>query len=153
LYRRGLYTFWCRTFLQPSLQAFDAATREECSVERVNSNTPLQALALLNDPTYVEAARALAEKTLREGGPGVKNRIEWEFSRTLSRSPEPQELKIFQDLYRKQITRYTNDQLAAAKLIKAGESPVPGDLKVPELAAWTSVSRVLLNLHETITRY
>src|SRR5262245_60824354 len=95
LYRRGLYTFWCRTFLQPSLQAFDAASREECTVERVNSNTPMQALALLNDPTYVEAARVLAEKTLREGGPGVKERIEWSFSRAMARKPEPQEFKLF----------------------------------------------------------
>jgi len=153
LYRRGLYSFWCRTFLQPSLQAFDAASREECTVERVNSNTPMQALALLNDPTYVEAARVLAEKTLREGGPAVKDRIEWSFSRTLARKPEPQEFQIFKDLYRKQIDRYTRDKTAAEKLITVGESPVPKDLPVAEIAAWTSVSRVLLNLHETITRY
>ncbi len=153
LYRRGLYSFWCRTFLQPSLQAFDAASREECTVERVNSNTPMQALALLNDPTYVEAARALAEKTLREGGPGVKERIEWSFSRTLARKPEPQEYQLFKDLYHKQIDRYTRDTTAAEKLISTGESPVPKDLPLSEVAAWTSVSRVLLNLHETITRY
>jgi hypothetical protein len=153
LYRRGLYSFWCRTFLQPSLQAFDAASREECTVERVNSNTPMQALALLNDPTYVEAARVLAEKTLREGGPGVKERIEWSFSRALARKPEPREFKLFNDLYRKQIDRYTRDKSAAEKLISVGESPAPTDLPVSEVAAWTSVSRVLLNLHETITRY
>jgi hypothetical protein len=153
LYRRGLYTFWCRTFLQPSLQAFDAASREECTVERVNSNTPMQALALLNDPTYVEAARVLAEKTLREGGTGVKERIEWSFSRALARKPEPQEFKLFKELYLKQIDRYTRDTAAAEKLINVGESPVPTDLPVSEVAAWTSLSRVLLNLHETITRY
>jgi hypothetical protein len=135
------------------LQAFDAASREECTVERVNSNTPMQALALLNDPTYVEAARVLAEKTLREGGPGVKDRIEWSFSRALARKPEPQEFQLFKDLYRKQIDRYTHDTAAAEKLISVGESPVPKDLPVSEIAAWTSVSRVLLNLHETITRY
>src|SRR6266446_3663473 len=153
LYRRGLYTFWCRTFLQPSLQAFDAASREECTVERINSNTPLQALALLNDPTYVEAARSLAEHILREGGRDVKQRIDWTFARALARKPNARELKLLSDLYQKQIARYTKDKLAAEKLISAGEAPVPTDLEAPEMAAWTSVSRVVLNLHETITRY
>jgi len=153
LYRRGLYTFWCRTFLQPSMQAFDAASREECSVERINSNTPLQALALLNDVTYVEAARSLAEHILREGGRDMKQRIDWAFARALARKPNAQESKLLSDLYRKQIARYTKDKLAAEKLISAGDAPVPKDLDVPEMAAWTSVSRVVLNLHETITRY
>ena len=153
LYRRGLYSFWCRTFLQPSLQAFDAASREECTVERVNSNTPMQALALLNDPTYVEAARVLAEKVIREAGPGVKEKIDWSFNRALARKPEAQELKLLKNLYYKQIDRYTKDTLAAEKLISAGETPVPKDLPISEVAAWTSVSRVILNLHETITRY
>jgi len=153
LYRRGLYSFWCRTFLQPSLQAFDAASREECTVERGNSNTPMQALALLNDPTYVEAARVLAEKVIREAGSGVKERIDWSFSRALARKPEAQELKLLKNLYHKQIDRYTRDTLAAEKLISAGETPVPKDLPISEVAAWTSVSRVILNLHETITRY
>ena len=153
LYRRGLYTFWCRTFLQPSMQAFDAASREECTVERINSNTPLQALALLNDPTYVEAARSLAEHILREGGRDVSQRIDWTFARALARKPNAQEFRLVSDLYRKQIARYTKDKLAAEKLISAGEARVPSDLEVPEMAAWTSVSRVVLNLHETITRY
>jgi hypothetical protein len=153
LYRRGLYTFWCRTFLQPSMQTFDAASREECTVERVNSNTPLQALALLNDPTYVEAARVLAEHVLREGGPELKTRLDWLLERALEREPRKPEFKLLSDLYRKQSDRYTRDTEAAKNLTSAGEWPVPKDLNVSELAAWTSLSRVVLNLHETITRY
>lgn len=152
-YRRGLYTFWCRTFLQPSMQAFDATSREECTVERVNSNTPLQALALLNDPTYVEAARVLAEQVVRKAGTNVADRINWTFMRALDRKPNPEELAVLDGFAHKQINRYATNPEDAGKLIGAGEWPVPKDLKAPELAAWTSISRVVLNLHETITRY
>ena len=152
-YRRGLYTFWCRTFLQPSVQAFDAPSREECTVERVNSNTPLQALALLNDPTYVEAARVLAEQVVRKAGTKVEDRINWAFMRVLDRKPNQEELEVLNGFARKQINRYATNPADAGKLIGAGEWPVPKDLKAPELAAWTSISRVVLNLHETITRY
>ncbi len=152
-YRRGLYTFWCRTFLQPSIQAFDAATREECSVERVNSNTPSQALALLNDPTYVEAARVLAEQVVRKAGTNVEDRINWTFMRALDRKPNAEEFQVLDGLARKQIDRYASHPEDATNLISAGEWAVPKDLKPQELAAWTSISRVVLNLHETITRY
>jgi len=135
------------------MQAFDAASREECTVERVNSNTPLQALALLNDPTYVEAARVFAEKVLREAGSDVKERIDWSFTRAVARKPNAREFKLLKDLYQKQIDRYTKDTKAAEKLISTGERPVPKDLPITEIAAWTSISRVILNLHETITRY
>src|SRR5436189_6083382 len=91
LYRRGLYTYWKRTFLHPSLLAFDAPSREECVVERPRSNTPLQALVLLNDPTYVEAARVLAERIMREGGPTVPRKLAWVFRRAVARDPSPQE--------------------------------------------------------------
>jgi len=152
-YRRGLYTFWCRTFAHTSLLAFDAPSREECTVERVNSNTPMQALALLNDPTYVEAARTLAEQVVRKGGVSVKDRINWTYLRTLDRKPTSEEFKLIYDLYQKQIDRYTHNPDNATKLISAGEHPVPKDLNPSEVAAWTSISRVVLNLHETITRY
>ncbi len=152
-YRRGLYTFWCRTFLQPSVQAFDAPSREECTVERVYSNTPLQALALLNDPTYVEAARVLAEQVVRKAGTNVEDRINWTFMRALDRKPNPEEFQVLNGFAHKQINRYATNPADAEKLIGAGEWPVPKDLKAPELAAWTSISRVVLNLHETITRY
>jgi hypothetical protein len=108
---------------------------------------------LLNDPTYVEAARVLAEHIVRSGGPDVKARLGWVFRRALARPPNPQEFKLLTDLYHEQINLYTRDTTSAQDLISAGESPVPKDLSVAEVAAWTSVSRVVLNLHETITRY
>lgn len=153
LYRRGLYTFWCRTFLQPSLQAFDAPGREECTIERVNSNTPLQALALLNDPTYVEAARSFAERIVRHGGAKLDDRIDWTFMQTLDRKPKPEEAELLRKLYDQEYAHYEHDATDAAELISVGERPVAKDLDKGELAAWTSVARVVLNLHETITRY
>src|SRR5665213_1228828 len=151
-YRRGLYTYWCRTFLQPSLQAFDAPSREECTIERVPSNTPLQALALLDDPTYVEAARGLAEQVVRQGGPKVDDRINWTFMRALDRKPNKEEADLLAQLYRGEYQRYATNVVEAKELLTNGDRPAPKDLNVPELAAWTSVSRVVLNLHETITR-
>jgi hypothetical protein len=153
LYRRGLYTFWCRTFLQPSLQAFDAPSREECTIDRVKSNTPLQALALLNDPTYVEAARTLGEEIVRQGGSKVDDRINWTFMRTLDRKPTKQEMELLGRLYEQEQAHYAGDAKDAKELISVGERPVPKDLNPGEVAAWTSVARVVLNLHETITRY
>jgi hypothetical protein len=152
-YRRGIYTFWCRTFAHTSLLAFDAPSREECTVERVNSNTPMQALALLNDPTYVEAARTLAEQVVRNAGHSVKDRINWTYMRALDRKPTSEEFKLLNALYQKQIDRYTHNPDNAGKLISAGDRPVPKDLNGSEVAAWTSICRVVLNLHETITRY
>ncbi len=152
-YRRGLYSFWCRTFLQPSMLAFDAPSREECTVERVNSNTPLQALALLNDPTFVECARVLAEHVLRDGGKNPQERINWIYKRALARTPNKDEYKLLSDLYTRQIERYTKNANNAEQLTSAGEYQAPKDLNIIELAAWTSISRVVLNLHETVTRY
>ena len=151
LYRRGLYTHWQRTFLQPSLLAFDAPTREEAVCERTRSNVPQQALTLLNDPTYVEAARVFAERIMR-GASVDGDRLEFAFRQALSRSPKQQEGKVLLDLLGKHRKEYMADPAAAAKLISAGDSPVPKDLNVTEWATWTSVARVILNLHETITR-
>ncbi len=154
LYRRGVYTHWQRTFLHPSLMAFDAPAREECTANRSPSNTPLQALALLNDPTYVEAARVFAEKILREGGPkaSFKTKLTWAFARALSRPPTRAEVKLLDGLYDRQRVRYAKDAPAARELTSVGEAPVARDLPLAELAAWTAVSRAILNLHETITR-
>ncbi|MCA1684375.1 MAG: DUF1553 domain-containing protein [Planctomycetia bacterium] len=152
LYRRGLYTYWCRTFLHPSLLAFDAPTREECTVQRPRSNTPLQALVLLNDPIYVEAARALAERALREGGGSTGSRVDWVYRAALSRHPRPAEASVLTGLLGRHLSQYRADRDAASALIRTGERPVPADLDPAELAAWTSVARVVLNLHETITR-
>jgi hypothetical protein len=152
LYRRGLYTFWQRTFLHPSLVAFDASTREECSASRVVSNTPMQALVLLNDPIFAEAARAFGERIMRQGGSTVDERLRFAFERALSRPPDAKETEILRRLYHSRRARYSTDRAAAERLIRVGEAPVPTDLDAAELAAWASVARAILNLHETITR-
>jgi mono/diheme cytochrome c family protein len=152
LYRRGLYTYWCRTFLHPSLLAFDAPTREECTVERTRSSTPLQALVLLNDPIYVEAARVLAEKIVKEGGKDTAARLDWAYRRAVSRGAKPDEVTLLTELYRKHLAEFQADRTAAEKAVTIGQSPLPKDMNIAELAAWTSVARVILNLHETITR-
>jgi hypothetical protein len=151
-YRRGLYTYWQRTFLHPSLAAFDAPSREECTVERARSNTPQQALVLLNDPTYVEAARSLAGRILTAGGGTTPERLEFAFRTVLVRSPRPEEAQVLTALLDKHRGEYAADRAAAERLLKVGDLVSPADLDPAELAAWTSVSRVLLNLHETITR-
>lgn len=152
-YRRGLYTHWQRTFLHPGMKVFDAPTREECSVERPRSNTPLQALVLLNDPTFVEAARTFAERILREGGSSVAERIDWAYREAVSRSADRRATQVLGGIYRKHRSEYDGDRLAAKQLLDMGQAPVPEDFDEAELAAWTSVARVILNLHETITRY
>lgn len=152
VYRRGLYTYWCRTFPHPSLIAFDAPSREECIVERPRSNTPLSALVLLNDPTYVEAARTLAERILKEGGAEPAQRIAWAYRQVVQRAPTEEETKLLVSLVARHLAQYQQDTAAADALIKIGDRPVPADQKPAELAAWTSLARVLLNLHETITR-
>ena len=150
-YRRGLYTYWCRTFLHPSLRAFDATTREECTVERPRSNTPLAALVLLNDPTYVEAARVLAERAMKVGeAPG--KRLQEIFRQVLSRQPSAQEAELLLALAEEHRKQYAEDKEAAQQLLNTGLKPRDETLDPAELAAWTSVSRAVLNLHETITR-
>ncbi|WP_010581641.1 PSD1 and planctomycete cytochrome C domain-containing protein [Schlesneria paludicola] len=152
LYRRGLYTHWQRQYLHPSLQAFDAPSREECTVDRPRSNTPLQSLVLLNDPSYVEAARAFAELILRHGGSDDAARMDFAFRRAVSRAITPAEIGVLQQLLQKHRDEYRSDTDAATHLLSVGDRPVPTDLDQGELAAWTSVARTILNLHEVITR-
>jgi hypothetical protein len=151
-YRRGLYTWWQRSFLHPSLVAFDAPSREECTAERNRSNIPQQALALLNDPTYVEAARAFAVRILKEGGADAGSRIGWAWRQALSRAPRADEASVVRALLDQHVAEYKRDPQAAEALSKVGYSPAPTDVDPAELAAWTNVARVILNLHETITR-
>lgn len=151
-YRRGLYTYWQRTYLHPSLLAFDAPSREECVVERPRSNTPLQALVLLNDPTYVEAARAFAERILREGGTDDGERIAFAWRVATARDPQPAEIELIRNLVKKHREQYRSDPNAAQALLSVGHHPAPSDIDPAELASWTSAARVILNLHETITR-
>jgi hypothetical protein len=151
-YRRGLYVWWQRSYLHPSLLAFDAPTREECAAERNRSNIPQQALALLNDPTYVEVSRALAVRILKEGGVDTKARLTWAWRQVLSRAPRSDELKTMQALLDKQLAEYRADPANAQSLLKIGMTPAASGSDPSELAAWTNLARVILNLHETITR-
>lgn len=152
LYRRGVYTLWQRTFLNPDLLNFDAPTREECTVNRVNSNTPLQALDLLNDPVYVEASRVFAENALARGGSNFDKQLSWIFAQALDRAPSAQERSLLDGLYRDNLKRFSTAPEDARKLVKVGDSAVPEGEKLPQLAAVTTVTRAVLNLHETITR-
>jgi hypothetical protein len=151
-YRRGLYTWWQRSYLHPSLLAFDAPTREECCADRNRSNIPQQALVLLNDPTYVEASRAFAVRIMREGGNDTRSRLTWAWRQVLSRTPRIDEVKTVEALLKKELTEYRADTASAEALLKTGQTPSPKDLDPAELAAWTNIARVILNLHETITR-
>jgi hypothetical protein len=151
-YRRGVYTHWQRQFLHPMLRAFDAPSREECTAQRAVSNTPLQALTLLNDPTFVESARVLAARVLRESHVGDEARIRRAWRLVLARQPRRREILALTRLLEASRKQYRDDVPAARKLSRVGLAPVPDGVDVVELAAWTAVGRVLFNLDETITR-
>jgi hypothetical protein len=151
-WRRGVYVHWQRQYLHPMLKAFDASTREECAAQRARSNTPLAALVLLNDPTFVEAARVLAQRTLAESGKADAERISFASRQVLARKPDGTEQKLLLKLLEKNRAAYKADPAAAAELLKVGLAPLPKDVDAAELAAWTAVCRALLNLSETITR-
>ena len=152
LYRRSMYTFAKRTVPPPSLTTFDAPDREKCTARRLPTNTPLQALVLMNDPTYVEAARALAERAIIKAGRDPSQRISYAFRLATARKPAPEELKALSELAQKELARYQRDKPAALKLLEVGESPLDQKLDVSELAAWTTVASAILNLDETVTR-
>jgi hypothetical protein len=152
LYRRGVYSFWKRTFAPPAMLTFDAPSREECVARRPSSNTPLQALVLLNDPTFVEAARALAQRAMQSAD-SDSARLTWAVRQVLSRGPDAAESAILEKLLAQNRARYQADTAAAATILKVGEIPAPADLDPADLAAWIAVSRALLNLHEAITRF
>ena len=151
-YRRGLYVYWKRTFLHPALKAFDAPERQECTAERTTSNTPLQALVVLNDPTFVEAARVFAQNVLAKSGSSSSRRLDSAFRRAVGRPPSKSEKEELHKLLEGQIERYRKEPGEAKKLVTVGQAPLPANLDPPELAAWTAVCRAILNLHETITR-
>jgi hypothetical protein len=152
-YRRGVYAHWQRTFLQPMLANFDAPGREECTANRILSNTPQQALTLLNDPTFVEASRVFAARVLGSGTSNVEQRLSFAFQWALVRSPNEKEKKSLLNFLSEQRDHYRTNSEEAGKILKIGNAPEPGKASAEELAAWTQVCRVILNLHETITRY
>ena len=152
LYRRSMYSFWKRTSPPPALITFDAPDREKCAARRTVTNTPLQALVLLNDPTYVEASRALAEKMIREGGSDPARRVRYAFRLATGRDPQPKEVQVLRDIESAELAEYRRHKDAALKLVGVGESKFDANVDASELAAWTAVASTILNLDETITR-
>jgi hypothetical protein len=150
--RRALYTFWRRTTPYPSMVTFDAPGRNVCAVSRPRTNTPLQALVTLNDPVYVEAAQALARRMVREGGVGVSDRASYGFRLCLSRPPRPEELRRLNDLYQQARTKYAASPKEAEQLATQPIGPLPPGMNAVDVAAWTVVGNVLLNLDEMFAR-
>ena len=151
-HRRGVYMHWQRQFLHPMLRAFDAPTREECTAQRPVSNTPLAALTLMNDPTFVEAAKGFAVRILTEGGTTQTERLTWAWQTAVARTPTVDELTVANKFVQQALDRYANDAKAAEKLISVGLSTPPSHLSHNELAGWANVALALLNLSEAITR-
>ncbi|MDX2181918.1 MAG: PSD1 and planctomycete cytochrome C domain-containing protein [Bryobacteraceae bacterium] len=147
LYRRSMYTFWKRTAPPPGLATFDAPDREKCIARRALTNTPLQALVLLNDPTYVEAARVLAANAMATPDP-----LQAMYRRTLARNPTPRESQLLRAQFVKQLSVYRNWKAGADELLSVGEAPVPAKIDRAALAAWTTVASTILNLDETVTK-
>jgi hypothetical protein len=152
LYRRSLYTFWKRSSPPPSLMNFDAAGREACVVRENRTNTPLQALDLMNDVTYLEASRKLAERVMKERRASQGERIDLAFRLTTARRPTPREAGLLQQALLSYLDEYRNDPEAARKFLSQGESPRDEELDVSELAAYSAVASLILNMDETITK-
>lgn len=151
-YRRGLYTTIRRTAPYPSMTTFDAPDRNFCALTRPRTNTPLQALVTLNDPVYVESAQALARRSLKEGGATHESRLTYAFRLALTRPPRAEELKKLGELYAKAKQKYAADAKAAALLVADSAAPPPPGTDVADLAAWTVVSNVILNLDEIFNK-
>jgi hypothetical protein len=150
LYRRSLYTFWKRTCPPPNMTTFDAPGRETCTALRSESNTPLQALVLWNDPIYVESARQLASLAMRE--PSADLRIRFIFERILGRTPTAAENAALARLFARERSVYGKDLAAAQRLLRIGETPADPALDPADLAAWTLVAHAVLNLDEALSR-
>ena len=152
LYRRSLYTFWKRTVPHPTMTVFDAPDREFCIVRRSSTNTPLQALTLLNDPIFVEAARKLAERAIHEGGTTADGRLRFAFRLATGRAPDGQDLGILRQTLEQMQRAYAADEKSARAFLSAGASALDGSIAVSELAAYTAITTIILNLDETITK-
>ena len=152
LYRRSLYTYWKRTVAPPTMVTLDATSRESCIVKRSRTNTPLQALALMNEVTFVEAARTLAQRVMKDSEAATEPRIDQAYKRVVSRSPTAGERDVLTQAYARYVASFRNNPRAAGKLLSVGESPHNTKLNTPELAAWTMVMSVILNLDEVVTK-
>ena len=151
-YRRGLYTFWRRTVPYPSMATFDAPSRENCTVRRIHTNTPLQAFVTLNDPVYVEASQALGRRLTREGGTTVTDRVRYGLQLCLARPPKVEQVRTLVELYEKELAHYRSNEADARKLATEPLGPLPEGLNAAEAAAWTTVANVLLNLDGVLTK-
>ena len=152
LYRRSLYTYWKRTVSPPSMINFDSPTRETCTVRETRTNTPLQALDLMNDVIFVEAARKLAERMIREGGRTPAERVARGYRLVLGREPEPGERKVVSDLLARFQRRFASERDSADEFLKQGESARDKSIAPADLAAFTGVASLILNLDEAVTR-
>jgi Protein of unknown function (DUF1553)/Protein of unknown function (DUF1549)/Planctomycete cytochrome C/F5/8 type C domain len=145
-FRRGLYTFWRRTVPYPSMATFDAPSRETCSLRRIRTNTPLQAFVTMNDPAYVEASQALARRIMKEGGATPQERAAFALKLCLVRPPSPAQVESLLHLYLSELAHFQSDAAAAKKLATDPLGPAPEGMSEAELAAWTVVANVVLNL-------
>jgi hypothetical protein len=152
VHRRTLYTFIKRTAPPPEMSIVDGPSRESCVLRRERTNTPLQALLFLNDPQYVEAARALAERSIREGGDSVESRAAYMFRVCTARQPDAAELAVLVSDYKDQLAAFTADAEGASQLIAVGELPPDQAMQTSELAAWTMVANLVLNLDEVLNK-
>ncbi len=152
LHRRSLYTYWKRSVPNPAMLLFDAPFREACTLRRSRTNTPLQALNLMNDPTYVEAARFLAHRMIREGGDAVDSRLSHGFRLLLSRPPRPAELTVLRAAFNRARADFENDREAAKAFLAVGDAPSDATLMPGELAPFTAIASTLLNLDEVISK-
>ena len=152
LYRRSLYTYWKRTIAPPFMLTFDASGREACAVLETRTNTPLQALNLMNDVTYVEAARFLAQRMMQEGGASPEERIEFAYRLATGQRPDARREAILLKSYQHHLANYEEDRKAALDLVSQGERPRNPELDLAELASYTTVASLILNLDETISK-
>jgi hypothetical protein len=152
IYRRSVYTFWKRTAPPPTMNAFDAPSRESCTVRRERTNTPMQALLLMNEQQYFESGRHLAERAMKEGGANPEQRIGLMFTHATCRQPDAQEAAGLLDLYRETLAEYQAKPEAAKELISVGNTPPNPAHDARELAALSMVSNLILNLDEVVTK-
>ena len=152
VHRRSLYTFWKRTAPPPQMTTFDAPSREECVVRRERTNTPMQALLLMNDPQYVEAARGFAQRMLAEGGDSDEARVRWALERATCAAPSLADVRDVRALLGEQRVVFRAAPAAAAALVAVGADAPPVDVPAAELAAWTMVANLILNLDAVLTK-
>jgi hypothetical protein len=151
LYRRSLYTFWRRTTTPPNMTLFDTSTREVCSTRRVPTNTPLQALVMLNDPQFVEAARKLGERIMKEGGATDEARATWAYRHMIGNQPSSEQLPLLLELITEQRRFFASKSSDADALLKIGDSPADPALEKTELATVAALAQALLNLDANIS--